>query len=179
MPHRKNFNIPGNAHALTFTCYKRYPFLLKDRTRDWLAQAINEVCRDMDYRLWAYVFMPEHVHLIVYPNQPIYDIAVFRKCVKALVARKAIGYLEEHSPEWIPRITRQRGSRTERVFWQPGGGYDRNIENPVLLSNMIDYIHHNPVRRGLVNLPTDWMHSSAGWHMLGRVGPCEVHPVHL
>jgi putative transposase len=29
---------------------------------------------------------------------------------------------------------------------------------------MIDYIHANPVRRGLVSQPDAWKWSSAGWH---------------
>jgi putative transposase len=41
-------------------------------------------------------------------------------------------------------------------FWQRGGGYDRNITELATLLSMIDYIHHNPARRGLVKPPTDW-----------------------
>jgi len=29
---------------------------------------------------------------------------------------------------------------------------------------MIEYIHNNPVRRGLVSRAEDWKWSSAGWH---------------
>lgn len=177
MAHRKNFNVPGNAHELTFTCYRRYPFLAKDRTCRWLADAINAACLELDYQLWAYVFMPDHVHLIVYPNRAEYDIADLRKQIKAPVAKQAINHLQQHAPEWLPRITRQRGSRTERLFWQSGGGYDRNIEDPRLLSRMIDYLHDNPVRKGLVDRPADWAWSSAAWHDLRRPGPCVVHPI--
>jgi hypothetical protein len=42
-----------------------------------------------------------------------------------------------------------RGGRTEHLFWQSGGGYDRNITNRGTLLKMADYIHNNPVRRGL------------------------------
>lgn len=52
--------------------------------------------------------------------------------------------------KWIPRITRQRGARTEPLFWQSGGGFDRNVHEPRTLLHMMDYIHLNPVRRGLV-----------------------------
>ena len=36
------------------------------------------------------------------------------------------------------------------LFWQSGGGFDRNVNEPRALMAMIDYIHLNPVRRGLV-----------------------------
>ena len=42
-----------------------------------------------------------------------------------------------------------------------GGGYDRNATEPRTLLQMIDYIHNNPVRRGLVAKATDWIWSSS------------------
>jgi putative transposase len=62
-----------------------------------------------------------------------------------------------------PRITRTRGGVAERLFWQSGGGYDRNITEPSTLAAAIVYIHANPVRRGLVDRASDWTWSSAGW----------------
>ena len=78
----------------------------------------------------AFVFMPGHVYLIVYPRRPDYDISAILKAVKEPVGRQAIGYLAKHAPDWLPRIMRRRGERTERLFWQSGGGFDRNIWEP-------------------------------------------------
>ena len=38
---------------------------------------------------------------------------------------------------------------------------------PVTLMNMIDYIHANPVRRGLVERASDWEWSSAAFLQIG------------
>ena len=59
--HRRSFNEPGHAHELTFTCYRRFRFLAAERTRDWLARAIDEARAKLDFALWAFVFMPEHL----------------------------------------------------------------------------------------------------------------------
>ena len=74
-------------------------------------------------------------------------------------------------------MTRRRGSKTERSFWQSGGGYDRHIANPATLSKMIDDVHDNPVRRGWVDRPTDWVWSSAGWVLAGVEGRCQADAV--
>jgi putative transposase len=144
--HRVNINEPFHAHELTFSCYRRFPFLKATRTCEWLAEAINDARERWGFSLLAYVFMPDHVHLIIWPQQPNYDIAKIRQAIKAPGRRKAIAYLERHAPEWLPRITRQRGKNTERLFWQSGGGYDRNVYSAATLMAMIDYIHANPVR---------------------------------
>ena len=39
----------------------------------------------------------------------------------------------------------------------------RNTE-PATLRRMIDYVHLNPVRRGLVERAAEWVWSSAGWY---------------
>jgi len=49
-------------------------------------------------------------------------------------------------------------------FWQPGGGYDRNIRKAKTAWASVAYIHDNPVRRGLVRRPEDWEWSSAKWY---------------
>jgi putative transposase len=164
MIHRCPYNIQGHAHELTFTCYRRFRFLSSDRTCDWFVEAIQEARAKLDFALWPFVFMPEHAHLIVWPRHNACLVSSILKCIKSPVARNAIAYLETWAPEWLPRITRQRGSRVERLFWQSGGGYDRNIEEPKTLMAMIDYVHNNPVRRGLTHRASDWRWSSAGWY---------------
>ena len=160
---RPAFNEPGHAHELTFACFRRHAFLAADRTCQWLADAINDARAKLDFALWAYVFMPEHVHLMIYPRRPVYDIRTILKAIKEPVSRNAVAHLCVHAPEWLPRITVRHGKRQERCFWQAGGGYDRNVFEPTTLLAMIEYIHNNPVRRGLVARAELWKWSSAGW----------------
>ncbi len=161
---RRNFDEPGHAHELTFSCYRGYRFLGAERTCKWLAQAIEQARARQHFALWAFVFMPEHVHLVIHPRQPDGTVAALLKSIKQPVGQRAVKYLETYAPRWLPRISRLRGETQERLFWQSGGGYDRNIEAPVTLMAMLDYVHQNPVRRGLVERAADWRWSSAGWY---------------
>jgi putative transposase len=61
---------------------------------------------------------------------------------------------------------RERPGKTCFRFWQEGPGYDRNVTTPAVIDAAIEYIHMNPVRRGLVERATDWKWSSASWYML-------------
>ncbi len=175
--HRRNYNDPGDAHELTFSCYRRYPFLKAERTRLWLAEALDQARGELSFDVWAYVFMPEHVHLIVHPRALVYDIALVRQAIKEPVGRKAIKYIEESAPDWLPKLTRRRGRRVERLFWASGGGYDRNIKTAETLLQMIDYIHMNPVRRGLVQRAVDWPWSSAAWIEGVGESPIRLDPI--
>jgi len=174
--HRKNYNIPGDAHELTFSCYQRHAFLRAERTCSWLADSIEQARVDFDFDVWAFVFMPEHVHLLIRPRRAIYDMGEIRGAIKKPTSLKALEWLRQHSPQWIERLTRSRGKRTETLFWQSGGGYDRNVTQGDTLLAMIEYIHLNPVRRGLVEKAADWRWSSAG-HFCGGDSPIRLVPI--
>jgi len=137
------------------------PLLAKDRSRHWLVEAIHESRDKWPVDLWAWVIMPEHVHLLIAPRHANVEIGRFQGKIKEQVARQAIEWLCVHAPQWIPRITVQEKTRTRRRFWQPGGGYDRNVTEMATLQRILDYIHANPVKRGLVARPEDWEWSSA------------------
>jgi len=110
-----------------------------------LADAIDAARREHD--VWAYVFMPEHVHILLWPRRPEYDIAAILKANQAAGWRLCDQHLRQHSPAWLARITVKKGAKWERRFWQPGGGFDRNVTDPRRILLMIDYIHNNPLRR--------------------------------
>src|SRR5262249_12047496 len=106
---RQSYNIPGHAHELTFSCYRRYPFLGAERCRQWLADAIQKSREAQKFRVWAFVFMPDHAHVIIYPYAPQYQMSRILESIKQPVGAKAIAYLKATNSEWLPRLTRKRG----------------------------------------------------------------------
>jgi putative transposase len=159
---------------LTFSCYKKFPFLNRDRTRQWFVEALNEQRKACSMDLWAYVIMPDHVHLVVSPRTRGKDVSHFQGAVKEQVGRRAVQWLEEHAPHWIPKITVREGTLIRRRFWQPGGGYDRNVIQIESLLEMIRYVHANPIRRELAKRSTEWEWSSARWYAGIRPVPIEM-----
>ncbi len=120
--------------------------------------------------------MPEHVHVIVYPNQSEYQISEFLSAIKEPVTRNAKRFLSATAPKFLEQLQdiQPNGKQTTR-FWQRGGGYDRNLFTPESLWEKIHYIHSNPVRRGLVRMPTDWTWSSAKDFSHHRKPPIPLH----
>jgi putative transposase len=161
---RVRYNEPGQPRELTFSCYHGYAFLGRDRTRQWLCEALDQARSQFGFQLWAYVVMPEHVHVLVYPGDVPGNVSDFLQAVKEPVGRKAISNLKRHAPGWLERVTVRERRRLRHRFWQPGGGYDRNITSIETLRAVIEYLHANPVRRGLVARAEDWEWSSARWY---------------
>ncbi len=180
--HRKtirHYNRLGHAHFLTFSCYKSLPFLDRDRTRSWLTEAIGKAKEQYKFSLWAYVIMPEHVHLLVYPSVENYNISLVLKAIKQSVARRAKHYLEKNGHDWLEKLSVKHGNRNIFRFWQAGSGYDRNVTSKNELLEKIHYMHNNPVRRGLVQNPEEWKWSSAGWYNGERDVILAIDEIHL
>jgi putative transposase len=172
---RRSFDEPGHAHALTFSCFRRLPLLSSDRSRGWFTDALNVARRKLDFSIWAYVVMPEHVHLLIRPRRPQYRTAAVLAAIKRPVSAAARRWLEESGrADWIERLTVRESGRTVFRFWQAGGGFDENLWNVGPVEAVIRYIHENPVRRGLAANAIDWRWSSARWWSGFRDGPVEM-----
>jgi putative transposase len=173
-PHRKlvkHFHEPGDLHALTFSCYQRRPLLTNDTWRQELARCIDAAGNEHDIQLAAFVFMPEHVHLLVVPTtiEPAIDRYLAR--IKQPFSKWVRQRLVEMKSSLIKQlVVEARPGKTCFRFWQEGPGYDRNLTTPTLIEAAIDYIHMNPVQRGLVKRAIDWKWSSASWYLLEPLG---------
>jgi len=116
----------------------------------------------LDVAIWAYVIMPDHVHVLLYPRRATYEMRQVLVALKRPVSDAARVYLQRsQSTRWIDRLTVRYPSRTVFRFWQPGGGFDRNIFREKTVPGVIEYIHNNPVRRGLADDSLEWKWSSA------------------
>ena len=58
-------------------------------------------------------------------------------------------------------------------FWQPRY-YDFNVWSEAKRTDKLRYIHRNPVKRGLVERPEDWLWSSFRHYATGADGPVEI-----
>jgi putative transposase len=159
----KHWHEPGHPHELTFSCFQRLPLLNEDWRKRLLSQAIDRAVHRYSFDLVAFVYMPEHVHLIVLPRGDEAPIDKLLWAIKRPCSFRIKRQLVQQNSPWLRRLTiRERPGRTVFRFWQEGPGYDRNLIKQEAMIEAMEYIHLNPVRRGLCQLPEQWEWSS--WH---------------
>jgi putative transposase len=112
----------------------------------------------MGVEIVAWVIMPEHFHLLNRMNN--FEVPLYLKVLKGPFGQQVIARWRILNAPILERIRTRKGFS----FWMPGGGHDDPVVSLDELGNMIRYIHNNPVRRGLVEKPTDWKWSSAREH---------------
>ncbi len=157
----KRYDIPGHAHELTFSCYHRFHYLKDPVCCSIFISELSHAKEHFLFRLWAYVLMPNHVHLFIYPTQTNYKISTILQSIKGKTSKRYRDILLEENPERYNKICLKVSNKNVFRFWQAGGGFDRNLWNAKAIHSSIKYIEYNPVRAGLVNAPEEWPWSSA------------------
>jgi putative transposase len=148
----RRFQRTESLHFITFSCFHRYPFLEAAAAKDAVEAVLEQIRKRHQARIYAYVLMPEHVHLLL-NEPPRILLAQFLKAVKQVTSRKLKGDREQ--------------------FWQQRY-FDSNVHGEKARSAVIRYIHRNPVARGLVEKPEDWPWSSFRHYATGARGTVEI-----
>ena len=178
MTHRKlvrHYHEVGHLHELTFSCYQRLPLLTNDVWREILAQSLEAADEEMAMELVGFVFMPEHVHLLVYPTSVNPSISLYLARIKQPFSKQIKDILSRQGSKLLSKLTvRERPGKECFRFWQEGPGYDRNLFSSEAISSSLEYIHNNPVSRGLCSRVVDWKWSSARYYL--DVPPRQQHP---
>ncbi len=144
------FHHSGQSHFVTFCCYHRRRLLATDESRRIFESALERVRRSFSLRVYGYVIMPEHVHLLL--SEPEKDtLADALKSLKQGVSRRLIGNL--------PLKPKPCLNGAPEHFWQKRY-YDFNIRDNPQFVEKLRYIHRNPVKAGLCEHPEDWEWSS-------------------
>jgi putative transposase len=128
----KRFQKAEALHFITFSCFHRLPFLEMPEPKETFETVLERTRARHQARVYAYVLMPEHIHLLI-NEPPLILVAQFLKALKQITSRKL------------------RGNR--RQFWQDRY-FDSNIRGESARSEVIRYIHRNPVKRGLSHRPS-------------------------
>jgi putative transposase len=139
-----------NLHFITFSCYQRKPYLDSPAARSLFLVVLERMRLRYDFSVAGYVVMPEHVHLLL--SEPAEQtLAAALHAVKLSVAKQL----------------------QQRPFWQPRY-YDFNVFTEHKRIEKLKYMHRNPVRRGLVAKPEDWLWSTFSHYLSGREETVEI-----
>jgi putative transposase len=139
-------------HFITFSCYRRQPFLNTTHARNTFERSLEQTRRSYGFDVIGYVVMPEHVHLIV--SEP--ERSTLARAIQAL-----------------KQSVSQKLKAPDGRFWQTRY-YDFNVGTPQKRVEKLKYIHRNPVHRGLVTQPEDWPWSSYRHYLTGEVGTVQI-----
>ena len=158
----KMFTISKDSQALYITAVTkdRLPVFQTDAIKTITCAAIDEARKSGGILLFAYVIMPDHLHLLAYSSDKKPSDVL--RYIKGIVAHRVIEHLKEKNYESsLEKLRHQDWKRNHRYsLWQHESNTFQVFSESMFMQKA-NYIHQNPVRAGLVERAIDYRCSSA------------------
>lgn len=148
MPRLARVVMPGVPHHVTQRGNRREPIFFEDGDQDIYCDLLAAQASKARVQIWAYCLMPNHVHLIMVPQD-------------AHGLGRALGEAHRRYTNFINARARWNGHLFQRRFASVpmDGGH---------LLAAARYVSLNPVRARLVPRAQDWPWSSVRAHLAGK-----------
>jgi putative transposase len=173
----ERYRITSDAavYYVTFTIVEWLPVFTSEAACSIITDSFNYCHREKGLRINAFVIMPTHLHAIVYSvdfrAEPLSAVLTeFRK----YTGRRLSDFCQKSMPACFRQTLKECASTDrERRFWQPGR-HPIAVQTEKFWRQKLDYLHENPVRKGLVRRSRDWRYSSALWYDTDAQQACDV-----
>jgi len=176
MRSRYKITDEDGLHFITSTIVEWLPVFTHKQYFDIIIQSFIYCRQHKDLQLFSYVIMDNHFHAVVAgPNlaRSITDL-------KKFTARQIINQLEQAQKHWLLHqlayFKKRHKIASSYQVWQERYHPQLVISSDILIQK-IGYIHHNPVKRGLVALPEHWVYSSARNYVLDDASIIQLDPL--
>jgi len=156
MANYRRHYVPGGTYFFTLVTAHRIPWLAREDGRRVLGDALRTVRAARPFRMDAIVVLPDHLHCIWTLPDGDSDFSGRWKSIKHRCTRRlrATGWSSRTAP-W------------QRHYWE------HLIRDEEDFRNHLDYVHYNPVKHGLCDVPSEWPASSFDRYVDAGVYSCD------
>ena len=169
------------THFLTFTIVGWIDIFSRKRYRDLILESLEYCRKNKGLRLNAYVIMSNHIHFIWTSSDK--NLSGLIRDFKTFTSKRITTSIQE-DPEsrrdWLLYLFQFHGNQTNKneLFrvWT-GDNHPEEIHTESFFQIKLNYIHQNPVRAGLVAVPSSYIYSSAA-NYENKKGPIDIDMLH-
>ncbi|QCE43122.1 REP-associated tyrosine transposase [Psychroserpens sp. NJDZ02] len=166
MSRKHKFHNPTAAYFVSFATVYWIDVFTRQEYFNILVESIDYCRKEKGMELFAYCFMPNHVHFVFRDSKedPMSLLRDFKKYTSKRILKAIEENPSESRKEWLlwmfKRAGKEKGNVSKYQFWQHN---NKPIElwSATVIKQKIDYIHNNPVVSGFVSNPIGWKYSSA------------------
>ncbi len=157
--------LTEHAQFLTASIYKKKHLLSNESYKTLIVNSLRFLVNDGRVFVNAFVIMNNHIHLIWQAREGYQTREIQRDFLK-YTAQMIKFDLQKNDPKLLSEFFVNLKDR-EYQIWQRS---PMNIElyTEKVFEQKLDYIHYNPVKAGLCQLPEEYKYSSASFYYLQK-----------
>ena len=149
-----------HPHFLTLTVLHWIPIFTNKESVDILLNSFRFLQKEDNLKIYSYVILENHLHLIASSDDISYTIKRF----KSSTAKNILKLLQEKNIttilDQLAFYKKAHKKTAQYQLWQEGL-QPKLIQDEAMMIQKIEYIHQNPVKRGYIDEPNHWRYSSA------------------
>lgn len=166
MSRKHKFHNPTAPYFVSFATVYWIDVFTRDIYLKILVDSITYCRKNKGMELFAYCFMPSHIHFIFRDSNedPTGLLRDFKKHTSKKILEAIEGNPQESRKEWLlwmfERAGTKKGNTSRYQFWQHN---NKPIElwSTAVIKQKLDYIHNNPIEADFVTEAIQWKYSSA------------------
>jgi putative transposase len=160
MRSRYRVNEPHAAYFITATIVAWLPVFTTAERCNIVVESLKYCRAHKQLEIFAWVILDNHLHAVLSAPELPRVLADFKRHT----AQRLLEKLEAEKCEWLLNQLRyfraSHKNESEHQVWQEGS-HPQAIGDDRMMLQKMDYVHDNPVRRGLVAGREHWRYSSA------------------
>ena len=159
---------PNHLYFVTTRAVQYRHLFKRDVTKRLIIDSLDCMRLRERFQLYAFVIMPNHLHVIIQCHAEDPLAAVVRDLKKHIANRLIRQYRAEGNQSVLDYLASvvARPNKQQHQVWE--AGYDaRDVFSPGFLRQKMTYIHNNPCQPhwNLVEHPADYIWSSARFYL--------------
>lgn len=155
------YHINGHIYYVTTNIYSHLKLFTSPAYILPLLDSLNFYRHKYQFKVLGYVIMPDHLHLMLWPQgEKMLDVIMrdYKKFTAVRIIRQAeVEGRTDLLSEFV--AAGQSTRRSQNKVWQDSY-WDKNIFSERFLRQRLNYIHRNLVRAGLVKNAEEYPYSS-------------------
>lgn len=170
--HYKIINQDG-IFFITSTIVEWIPVFTSEKYFKIIIDSMKHCRNEKNLKIYSYMILDNHFHMIVSGENLTETIG----SLKGFTASEIIKQLRVDKKDWLLNQLKyyklKHKVKSSYQIWQESF-HPQEIVSDEMFQQKLDYIHFNPVKRGLVMKPEDWRYSSASYYILGKEGEIKI-----
>ncbi|MEZ4937550.1 MAG: transposase [Crocinitomicaceae bacterium] len=162
MPPKHTLKKDHSSYFITMTVVDWIKVFKTAEDFEIILDSMKFYTKNRGLNIYAYVIMPNHIHMIVNADEGCVLHSVIRD-FKRYTSTKIREKIELQGEEKLLSVFGEKAikhfKKHNYKVWQDGN-HAIELFTPNFTWTKVNYIHQNPVRAGLVQDPSDWVYSS-------------------
>lgn len=147
------------AYYLTSVTKARLPVFQSNKMKSLACKALNEARTSGNFLIFAYVLMPDHLHVV---TDGVKKASETLRFINGIIGRRIIDFLKQQGYlASLEKLRHEEYQRSHRYSLWDHHPNIRLLTSEGMFMQRVNYTHQNPVRARLVENAEDYKYSSA------------------